>query len=87
MPLVSAEMEALDHDVVVLGAGISGIDAAWHLKHKCPTHSFVVLESKQEIGGTWSLFKYCMGQQSVLCRNFLPRPSPRRRDSRTARPE
>jgi monooxygenase len=51
-------MEALDHDVVVLGAGISGIDAAWHLKHKCPTHSFVVREAKQEIGGTWSLFKY-----------------------------
>ena len=33
-------------DVLVVGAGISGIDAAWHLKHKCPTHSFVVLEAK-----------------------------------------
>eukprot|EP01047_Picozoa_sp_COSAG01_P009517 COSAG01_NODE_392_length_17668_cov_5.382264_2_plen_297_part_00 len=45
-------------DVVVIGAGISGIDAAWHLKYKSPSHSFVLLERKQELGGTWSLFNY-----------------------------
>jgi len=45
-------------DVVVLGAGISGVSMAYHLKTKCPDKTFVVLESRGEIGGTWSLFNY-----------------------------
>jgi monooxygenase len=45
-------------DVVVVGAGISGIDAAYHLTRACPDRSFVVLEGRSEIGGTWSLFHY-----------------------------
>jgi len=45
-------------DVVVLGAGISGIDAAYHLKKLQPGKSFVVLERRSSLGGTWDLFRY-----------------------------
>jgi cation diffusion facilitator CzcD-associated flavoprotein CzcO len=45
-------------DVVVVGAGISGIDAAYHLTQNCPDRSFVMLEGRPDIGGTWDLFKY-----------------------------
>ena len=50
---------AVEHfDVVVVGAGISGIDAAYHLTTGCPDRSFVVLEGRDDIGGTWDLFRY-----------------------------
>ncbi|MCA3181497.1 MAG: NAD(P)/FAD-dependent oxidoreductase [Burkholderiaceae bacterium] len=45
-------------DVIVVGAGLSGIDAGWHLKHRLPGRTFALLESRDEIGGTWSLFRY-----------------------------
>jgi len=45
-------------DVVVVGAGISGIDAAYHLQTRCPDRTFVVLEGRGDIGGTWDLFRY-----------------------------
>lgn len=45
-------------DVVIVGAGISGISAAWHLQDRCPTKSYVVLERRDDLGGTWDLFKY-----------------------------
>jgi monooxygenase len=45
-------------DVVIVGAGISGISAAWHLQDRCPTKSFVILERRDNLGGTWDLFKY-----------------------------
>jgi cation diffusion facilitator CzcD-associated flavoprotein CzcO len=45
-------------DVVVVGAGISGIDAAYHLQTMCPDRTFVMLEGRDDIGGTWDLFKY-----------------------------
>ncbi len=45
-------------DVVVVGAGISGIGAGVHLKDKSPDRSFVILEGRPDIGGTWDLFKY-----------------------------
>ena len=45
-------------DMVIIGAGISGIGAACHLTRKTPSKSFVVLESRKEIGGTWDLFRY-----------------------------
>ena len=49
---------AADVDVLVVGAGISGIDAAYHLKTRRPGTSFVVLDSRDSIGGTWSQFRY-----------------------------
>jgi cation diffusion facilitator CzcD-associated flavoprotein CzcO len=39
-------------------AGISGIDAGWHLKTRHPERSFAILEARDELGGTWSLFRY-----------------------------
>lgn len=45
-------------DVVIVGAGISGISTAWHLQNRCPTKSYVILERRENIGGTWDLFKY-----------------------------
>lgn len=46
------------YDVVVVGAGLSGIGAAFHLQDKCPEMSFTVLEGRSAIGGTWDLFRY-----------------------------
>ncbi|CAN3131472.1 flavin-containing monooxygenase [Mycobacterium sp. smrl_JER01] len=45
-------------DVVIVGAGISGISAAWHLQDRCPGKSYVILERRDNLGGTWDLFKY-----------------------------
>src|SRR3990170_8199289 len=45
-------------DVVVVGAGISGIGAGVHLQRECPDRSYVILEGRAELGGTWSLFNY-----------------------------
>jgi len=45
-------------DVVVIGAGISGIAAGYNLKKSCPNKSFSILEGRNNIGGTWDLFKY-----------------------------
>jgi monooxygenase len=43
---------------VIVGAGISGISAAWHLQDRCPTKSYAILEARDNLGGTWDLFKY-----------------------------
>ncbi len=51
-------MTAEHFDVVVVGAGISGIDAAYHLQTRCPDRTFVILEGRDDLGGTWDLFRY-----------------------------
>ena len=45
-------------DVLIIGAGLSGIGAACHLKKQVPNKSFAILEGRQAIGGTWDLFRY-----------------------------
>jgi monooxygenase len=45
-------------DVLIVGAGLSGIGAACHLKTRCPQRSFLILEGRSVIGGTWDLFRY-----------------------------
>jgi len=45
-------------DVLIIGAGISGISAAYHIQTECPDRTFAILEGRQNIGGTWDLFKY-----------------------------
>jgi cation diffusion facilitator CzcD-associated flavoprotein CzcO len=45
-------------DVLIVGAGLSGIGAAWHLQQKCPGKSYAILEGREAIGGTWDLFRY-----------------------------
>lgn len=48
----------MDFDIIIIGAGLSGIGAACHLERKNPDKSYKILEAREEIGGTWSLFKY-----------------------------
>jgi cation diffusion facilitator CzcD-associated flavoprotein CzcO len=45
-------------DVIIVGAGLSGIDAAYHLQTSCPGKTYIILESRDAIGGTWDLFRY-----------------------------
>ena len=45
-------------DVIIVGAGLSGIGSACHLKRKSPRKSFVILEGRERLGGTWDLFRY-----------------------------
>ena len=47
-----------NYDVVIVGAGISGIGAAYNIQKSCPTKSFTIFEGRENIGGTWDLFKY-----------------------------
>ncbi|OCK61287.1 NAD(P)/FAD-dependent oxidoreductase [Bradyrhizobium sp. LMTR 3] len=51
--------DAAEHfDVLIVGAGLSGIGAGYHLQEKCPGKSYVILEGRDCIGGTWDLFRY-----------------------------
>ena len=45
-------------DVLIVGAGLSGIGAAVHLKQNCPGRSLAILEGRSRPGGTWDLFRY-----------------------------
>ncbi len=45
-------------DVLIVGAGLSGIGAGCHLRRRCPDRSFVILEGRDGLGGTWDLFRY-----------------------------
>jgi cation diffusion facilitator CzcD-associated flavoprotein CzcO len=45
-------------DVLIVGAGLSGIGAAYRLQTQCPDRSYAVLESRDDLGGTWDLFRY-----------------------------
>ncbi|MBM3647921.1 MAG: NAD(P)/FAD-dependent oxidoreductase [Alphaproteobacteria bacterium] len=50
---------ATEHfDVLIVGAGLSGIGAAWHLQDKCPGKSYAIVEARAASGGTWDLFRY-----------------------------
>jgi monooxygenase len=49
----------LEHvDVLIVGAGLSGIGAAHHLQANCPRKTYAILEAREAIGGTWDLFRY-----------------------------
>ena len=45
-------------DVLIVGAGLSGIGAAHHLQERCPDKRFRIVEARSSIGGTWDLFRY-----------------------------
>ncbi len=52
------EQSVEHHDVIIVGAGLSGIGAAVHLQQRCPGKSFTLLEGRDVLGGTWDLFRY-----------------------------
>ena len=45
-------------DVLIVGAGLSGIAAAYYLQKRCPQLSWAMVEARDAIGGTWDLFRY-----------------------------
>src|SRR5688572_24175795 len=45
-------------DVLIVGAGISGIGAGCHLQKRCPGRTYAILEGRADLGGTWDLFRY-----------------------------
>ena len=49
---------AIHTDVMIVGAGLSGIGAAVHLQKNCPNRNYMIIERREAIGGTWDLFKY-----------------------------
>lgn len=51
-------MASEQFDVLIIGAGLSGIGAAYRLQTLCPTKRYAILEGRGEIGGTWDLFRY-----------------------------
>ena len=54
----NAHLHAEHFDVLIVGAGISGIDAAYHMQKECRGKSFVLLETQETFGGTWTTHKY-----------------------------
>jgi len=56
---VTANGESSEHlDVLIVGAGLSGIGAAHHLQEAFPRKSYAILEAREDLGGTWDLFRY-----------------------------
>ena len=51
-------MSVIDVDVVIIGAGISGLGAAYRITERNPGTSYVILERREQLGGTWDLFRY-----------------------------
>lgn len=50
---------SLQHiDVLIVGAGLSGIGMACHLTRECPTKTYAIVEARRDLGGTWDLFRY-----------------------------
>lgn len=56
--MLKKHTSAPDYDVLIVGAGISGISAASYLAKSCPKKSFKILERRKRVGGTWDLFNY-----------------------------
>src|SRR6266403_4281046 len=58
-PLLAGDAQDIEHfDVLIVGAGLSGIGAAYYVQRQCPSKSFAILEGRETMGGTWDLFRY-----------------------------
>ncbi len=72
-----ASLPSLEHfDVLIVGAGLSGIGAGYHLQSQCPRRSYAILEARDSSGGTWDLFRYpgvrCDSDMYTLGYSFRP---------------
>src|ERR1700692_4822850 len=76
-----AEVPSEHFDVLIVGAGLSGIGAGFHLQQKCPGKSYVILEGRDCIGGTWELFRYPRIRSDsdlfTMCFSFKPWTEPK----------
>ncbi|HEX6660451.1 MAG TPA: NAD(P)/FAD-dependent oxidoreductase [Sphingomicrobium sp.] len=65
-------------DVLIIGAGISGVDAVYRLKTRCPEKSLLILEARERVGGTWDLFRYpgVRSDSDIFTLGFPFRPWP-----------
>ncbi len=74
-------MGAEHFDVIIVGAGLSGIGAGVHMRQHCPGKSFAILEGREAIGGTWDLFRYpgirSDSDMHTLGYNFKPWKNPK----------
>ena len=58
----------MDHvNVIIVGAGLSGVGAAAHLKRNCPSKTFTLLEGRSAVGGTWDLFATPGSDPTAIC--------------------
>src|SRR5437899_8697189 len=58
MPAARVAQQTEHFDVLIVGAGISGVGAAYHLTKQCPGTSFVILDAQDSFGGTWLTHRY-----------------------------
>jgi monooxygenase len=74
-------------DVLIVGAGLSGIGAACRLQERLPGKTYAVLEARDTIGGTWDLFRYpgIRSDSDMFTLGYPFRPWRTRRRSRTGR--
>ncbi len=70
-----------EYDVLIIGAGLSGIASAWHVQDKLPGKTYAVLEAREAMGGTWDLFRYpgirSDSDMYTLGFSFHPWPDPK----------
>jgi cation diffusion facilitator CzcD-associated flavoprotein CzcO len=58
-PLLESTMTSSSHfDIIIVGAGISGINAAYRVQSELPHYKYSIIESRDAIGGTWDFFRY-----------------------------
>ena len=57
-PKLSTELHVEHLDVVIVGAGMSGVGAAYYVQTSLPDKTYAILEAREAFGGTWDLFKY-----------------------------
>lgn len=57
-PQAAGDAEPNHLDVLIVGAGLSGVGAAYHLQKNCPDKSYAIFEGREAMGGTWDLFRY-----------------------------